>query len=135
VNTPDAKSSPAWNDQRFEELIADLLRTGVLLSAIVVLLGAIIYLVRHGFEPANYRVFHGEPNELKSVHGIVRFAFHLHGRGFIQLGLLLLIATPVARVIFSVFGFARERDRMYVGFTLIVLVVLLYSLFGSFLIA
>jgi uncharacterized membrane protein len=105
------------------------------LSATVVLLGAIIYLVRHGFEPANYRVFHGEPNELKSVHGIVRFAFHLHGRGFIQLGLLLLIATPVARVIFSVFGFARERDRMYVGFTLIVLVVLLYSLFGSFLIA
>jgi uncharacterized membrane protein len=135
VNTPDTKSSPAWNDQRFEELIANLLRTGVLLSATVVLLGAVIYLIRHGFAPADYRVFHGEPNELKSVHGIVGFAYHLHGRGLIQLGLLLLIATPVARVMFSVFGFARERDPMYVGFTLVVLVVLLYSLFGSFLIA
>jgi uncharacterized membrane protein len=131
----DLKIPPAWTDQRFEELIANLLRTGVSLSATVVLIGAIIYLARHGFAPADYRVFHGEPDELKSVHGIVGNAFHLHGRGLIQLGLLLLIATPVARVTFSVFGFARERDRMYVGFTLIVLVVLLYSLFGSFLIA
>jgi uncharacterized membrane protein len=131
----ELKIPPAWTDQRFEELIANLLRTGVSLSATVVLIGAIIYLARHGFAPADYRVFHGEPDELKSVHGIVGYAFHLHGRGLIQLGLLLLIATPVARVTFSVFGFARERDRMYVGFTLIVLVVLLYSLFGSFLIA
>jgi uncharacterized membrane protein len=52
-----------------------------------------------------------------------------------QLGLLLLIATPIVRVIFSVFAFAIEGDRMYVLFTLIVLAVLLYSLFGSFLIA
>ena len=123
------KNSVAWPDQRFEELIANLLRTGVLLSATVVFLGAILYLVRHGFEPADYRVFHGEPSQLRSPHAILAYAFHL--RGLIQLGLLLLIATPVARVTFSVFGFARERDRMYVGFTLVVLIVLLYSLFGS----
>ena len=129
------KNSRAWTDQRFEELIANLLRTGVLLSATVVFVGAVIYLVRYGFSPADYRVFRGEPTELKSVQGIVGYALHLHGRGLIQLGLLLLIATPVARVAVSVFGFARERDRMYVGFTLAVLVVLLYSLFGSFLIA
>jgi uncharacterized membrane protein len=55
--------------------------------------------------------------------------------GILQLGLLLLIATPIARVIFSVFAFALEGDRMYVAFTLVVLTVLLYSLFGSFLIA
>jgi uncharacterized membrane protein len=126
----DMKTSPDWNDQRFEELIANLLRTGVLLSATVVLLGAIIYLVRHGFSPADYRVFRGEPRELKSMQGIIGYALQRHGRGLIQLGLLLLIATPVARVTFSVFGFARERDWMYVGFTLIVLAVLLYSLFG-----
>ena len=52
-----------------------------------------------------------------------------------QLGLLLLIATPIARVMFSAVVFAIDRDRMYVGFTLLVLAVLLYSLFGSFLIA
>jgi len=129
------RNSSKWTDQRFEELIANLLRTGVLLSATVVFIGAITYLVRHGFSPADYRVFRSEPDELKSAQGIVRYAFQQHGRGLIQLGLLLLIATPVARVTFSVFGFAKERDWMYVGFTLIVLVVLLYSLFGSFLIA
>jgi uncharacterized membrane protein len=53
------------------------------------------------------------------------------GRGWIQLGLLLLIATPIARVVFSVAGFILERDRLYVTFTLIVLAVLLYSLLGS----
>jgi len=131
----DRKRSAAWTDQAFEELIANLLRTGVFLSATVVLIGAVIYLIRYGFSPADYRVFHGEPAELKNVHGIVRYAVHLHGRGLIQLGLLLLIATPVARVAVSVFGFARERDRMYAGFTLVVLLVLLYSLFGSFPIA
>ncbi len=129
------KNLSKWTDQQFEEIIANLLRTGVLLSATVVLLGAIIYMTRHGFSPADYRVFRGEPADLKSVQGIIGYAFHRHGRGLIQLGLLLLIATPVARVMFSVFGFARERDWMYVGFTLIVLVVLLYSLFGSSLIA
>jgi uncharacterized membrane protein len=129
------KNPVAWTDQRFEELIANLLRAGVLLSATVVFLGAILYLVRHGFEPADYRVFHGEPDQLRSPHAILAFAIDLRGRGLIQLGLLLLIATPVARVTFSVFGFARERDRMYVGFTLVVLIVLLYSLFGPSLIA
>jgi uncharacterized membrane protein len=48
-----------------------------------------------------------------------------------QLGLLLLIATPIARVAFSAVAFAIEGDKMYVLFTLIVFGVLLYSLFGS----
>jgi uncharacterized membrane protein len=52
-----------------------------------------------------------------------------------QLGLLLLIATPIVRVAFSAVAFALEGDKMYVLFTLLVLAVLLYSLFGSFLIA
>jgi uncharacterized membrane protein len=60
----------------------------------------------------------------------VREAAAFQGRGIIQLGLLLLIATPVARVALSIFGFAAERDRMYVGFATIVLVILLSSLFG-----
>ena len=56
---------------------------------------------------------------------------HLHGKSIIQFGLLLLIATPIARVMFSVVGFAVERDYLYVALTLIVLGVLLYSLIGS----
>jgi uncharacterized membrane protein len=120
-----------WTDKTIEEIVGTLLRVGVSLSAFVVLIGAAIYLTRHGHEPANYRVFHGEPSDLKSLSGIVRDAFGLHGRGIIQLGLLVLIATPVARVAFSIWGFAEEHDRLYMIFTGIVLIVLLYSLVGS----
>ena len=122
---------PKWTDQKVEGVIGNLLRTGVILSATVVLIGAVIFLARHGGSPADYRVFKGEPNDLRSVAGIVERSIHFSGRGIIQLGLLILIATPVARVAFAIYGFAAEGDRLYVGFTIAVLAVLLYSLIGS----
>jgi len=120
-----------WTDQRIEVKVSVLLRSGVLLSALVVFIGACIYLVRHSGAPVEYHVFRGEPADLRSVGGILRSALAWRGRGIIQLGALLLIATPVARVAFSIFGFVEERDRMYVTFTAIVFVILLYSLVGS----
>lgn len=123
--------TPKWTDQKVENIVGQLLLTGIIISAAVVFIGAIIFLVRHGGSPADYRVFKGEPSDLRSVRGIVERAIHLSGRGIIQLGLLLLIATPVARVAFAVFGFLEEGDRLYVGFTLIVLAVLIYSLSGG----
>jgi len=121
----------SWTDRRLENVLGNLLRAGVFLSALVVLIGASIYLVRHGRAPVDFGVFRGEPADLRGVRGIIRDALALRGAGIIQLGLLLLIATPVARVAFSIFGFAEERDRMYVVFTLIVFSILLYSLLGS----
>ena len=120
-----------WTDRQIEEIVADLLRAGVAISALVVLAGAYLYLVRYGHASANYRVFQGEPSDLRSLRGIVRSALQLRSRGIIQLGLLCLIATPVARVAFSIWGFAAERDRLYMMFTAIVLAILLYSLLGS----
>jgi uncharacterized membrane protein len=121
----------SWTDQRIENILGNLLRAGVLLSAQVVLIGGVIYLLRHGRSAADFGVFRGEPADLRGVRGIIRDTLALRGRGIIQLGLLLLIATPVARVAFSIFGFAQERDRMYVMFTLIVFSILLYSLIGA----
>jgi uncharacterized membrane protein len=112
-----------------EQTIGILLRTGVTISALVVLIGGILFLLHPPATP-NYRVFHGEPRDLEHVSGIVRRAMSLNAEGIIQLGLLLLVATPVARVAFSVWAFARARDWMYVCVTLIVLGLLLASLFG-----
>lgn len=120
-----------WSDQTIEVLVGKLLRAGVLLSAAVVFLGALVYLARHGMAPMDFGVFRGEPVEFRTIRGIVSSAGHLRGRGIIQLGLLLLIATPVARVALSIFGFAEERDRLYVAVTSIVFVILLYSLLLS----
>ncbi len=123
-----------WGDVKVEQLLGNLLRAGVLLAAGVVLVGGIVYLVHHGME-ARPRLEHFrenyEPPDMRSPAGIVRGSLSVRGSGLIQLGLLLLIATPVARVVFSVYAFARERDYIYVVLTLLVLGVLLYSLFSG----
>jgi uncharacterized membrane protein len=121
----------SWTDRRMDVVIGNLLRFGVVVSAVVVLVGGILYLARNGRSPTDYRVFRGEPSELRSVGGILRDAVTLNGSGVIQLGLLLLIATPVARVAFSIFGFAEEHDHMYVVIASMVLLVLACSLIGS----
>jgi len=111
-----------------ETAIGNLLRAGVITAASVVFLGGIIYLFRHGSAVASYKVFQREPFDLCSVGGILRNAFSVRGRGLIQLGLLLLIATPIARVALSIFAFARKRDALYIIVTLIVFCILIYSL-------
>ena len=123
------KAKTGWNDQKVEEIIGNMLRYGVLLSALIVAIGGARYLLRYGYTRPPYQVFHGEPTDLRSIAGVIRFTLAGHRQGLIQLGLLLLIATPVARVLFSVYAFARERDWLYVGITLLVLAVLLCSLF------
>ena len=128
---PHSFQPQPWRDRRLEIILGNLLRAGVLLSAAVVLWGACIYLFRHAHEAADYRIFRGEPSEFRSIPGVIRSVFNGRGRGLIQLGLLFLIATPIARVALSIVGFTIERDRLYVAFTLIVLAILLYSLLGS----
>jgi uncharacterized membrane protein len=120
-----------WTDETVEQVVGNLLRGGVLLAALIVLTGGILYLYRYGGKPADYHEFHGVEPQFCSPIGIAQAAMSRSSRAIIQLGLLVLIATPVARVIFSVFAFARERDWAYVGITLVVLVILLYSVFSA----
>src|SRR5262245_51572243 len=120
-----------WSDERVEQFLGNLLRAGVVLAAVVVLAGGVVYLARHGGERVDHKVFRGEPADLRTPSGIVADAVALSGRGIIQLGLLLLVATPVARVAFSVAAFGRQRDRLYVLLTLLVLAVLLYGLIAG----
>lgn len=121
----------AISDARIDGVIGNLLRVGVVVSSLIVLVGGGLYLTRHGTELPDYHIFHGEPSELCSILGIMKFISSFTGRGIIQFGLLLLIATPVMRVAFTVISFTIQRDRVYVGVTLIVLAVLLFSLVGG----
>ncbi len=125
MSRPDTDST----DQRLDRALGHLLRGGVLLAATVVLVGGAAYLADRWRQPHDNRTFHGEPENLRNPVKIVGRAADLDPRGIIQLGLLLLIATPVARVVFTVFAFGRQRDGTYVVITLIVLTLLLYSLF------
>jgi uncharacterized membrane protein len=127
----DGRLTSLQMDKRIDVCMGMLLRTGVLMAAAIVLVGGIVFLVRHRVPVTNYRVFQGEPADLRSLRGIFREAFAWHGRALIQLGLLLLIATPVARVAFAVGAFFYERDWKYVAVSLVVLGLLMYSLFSG----
>jgi uncharacterized membrane protein len=110
-------------DYQMDRIISVVLRGGVLLSAGLLILGALLYFVRvlWGGAPANPRSF---PHTLGDV-------FYGLGHGdpwaILALGLIVLLLTPVARVFISIFAFARERDWLYVGITTLVLLILLVS--------
>lgn len=120
-------------DEKLEQLVGNVLRAGVLLSAVVVLAGGILYLARHGGNVADYRVFQGEPKAYRTVGAMLSGALAGSGREIILVGILLLIATPVLRVALCVIGFLFEKDWLYVLFTTVVLAVLLASLLGGLL--
>jgi uncharacterized membrane protein len=120
----------AWNDYKIEQIIGILLRVGVSLSAALVFAAGIAYLWQNHAVRVSYQQFHGEAASLTSIGGVIRGAVALDPLALMQLGLLILIATPVARVLFAAFAFAVERDWMYVVVSLIVFTVLLATLTG-----
>jgi uncharacterized membrane protein len=115
-------------DQDLDNSVAGMLRFGVSLAALVVLIGGASLLRHPETGIPDYKHFSAGGPELRTLAGIFHGAFHLDPRSIIQLGLVLLIATPVARVVFCVIGFARQRDKLYVVVSTLVLLILAYSL-------
>ena len=126
---PHAGFSAGFNDQRMEVMMGRLLQAGVLFASAIVLLGGILYVHVNASHPANYRTFSSEPADLSHPSQLLRLLPHGNPAAIIQLGILLLIATPIARVVFAVIGFAIERDRLYIVVSLIVLAVLMFGIF------
>jgi uncharacterized membrane protein len=110
------------NDERLEQIVGNLLRTGVVLAAAVVLAGGIWYLAAGGGSAPPYHEF--QPI-VTGLHALVELPPPL---ALIFAGLLILIATPVARVIFALVAFAMEHDPTYVAITAVVLAILVYSI-------
>lgn len=113
-------------------IIGRVLRTGVWTSVAVVLLGGIIYLIHSGNDIAHYSKFTGEPDMTRSASGLINNIISLNGRSIIQAGLILLIATPILRVACSAMGFFLEKDHLYTGITVLVLVIILTSMLSGY---
>lgn len=120
-----------FKDTDVQSLIGNVLRWGVIISMSVVFCGGIIYIYRHGQETASYHKFVGEPAFLKNISGILEGVRAIKGRAIIQTGILLLIATPIARVLLSIFSFLREKDYLYAVITLIVLGIITGSMLSG----
>lgn len=119
----------SWNDKRVELWVGLMLRIGVLLAAAVVLVGGVLYEAQNRGPRPDYSKFQGEPAAYSTLHGAAMGIATLEPRSIIMFGLLLLIATPIARVGMCVVGFAFERDKLYVAVSSLVLLILLYSIF------
>ena len=119
-------------DRDVEKIVGKLLRFGVITASLVVLLGGILFLVQNGTKGRpDYHIFKGEGNDFITFDGIFKGLFTFKPMAIIQFGVLLLIITPILRIIFSLFAFILEKDKLYVVITLIVLAIILGSTFGG----
>ncbi len=119
-------------DHDIEQFIGTLLRYGVVSASIVAFVGGILYLFVHGMEiMPDYSSFHSESASYTHLSGIIKGVISGKAREIIQLGVVILILTPIMRIVCSLFSFAIEKDRMYVIITFIVLCVILFSMFSG----
>ena len=118
-------------DERLELLIGILLRLGVLTAAAVVAISGVLFVAAHHTDHLSYSTFQADADDLRTIRGILHGSMHMQPAAIIQLGLLLLIATPILRVALAAVGFYLEGDRLYLGVSLIVLTILLLSLMHS----
>ena len=117
-------------DLKMELAISRMLRAGVSAAAAVVFIGGFLYVLQaHGVAP-DYRHFHGIASPADRIPPLL-VAHHLDSRNLIRVGILLLIATPIMRVGYCVYGFAAQKDKVYVVVSSVVLSVLLYSFFQA----
>jgi len=125
-------SKKRFADQDIEQLIGLQLRYGVVIASLIVLIGGILYLHFSGSALLpHYEQFAGEKASFITGKEIWLGALNLDPKGIIELGVVILIATPVLRILFSLIGFIIEKDRLYIIITLIVLLVMMFSTFGG----
>ncbi|ADQ78200.1 protein of unknown function DUF1634 [Paludibacter propionicigenes WB4] len=116
-------------------IIGKLLRAGVLTASAITVFGGILYLIQHHGSTANYgvvasnEIFRGAPAYLRELSSILPQIIRFDGAAIVQFGLIVLIATPVLRVVFSLISFAIEKDKLYVGITTLVLIIIMINMF------
>jgi uncharacterized membrane protein len=115
-----------FKDTDMQVVIGWVLRLGVIISISIVFYGGVLYLIRHGSEAPDHSQFTGVPSFVEPAN-IIGGILDYRGRSIIQIGIMLLIATPILRIIFSVIGFALEKDRLYVCISLLVLLIIFIS--------
>jgi uncharacterized membrane protein len=120
-------------DTKLQRLIGATLRSGVMAASLTGIVGGAMFLAVHGGQQVTFHSFEGANTAYASPGQIVRQALvpvgnENRGLAIAQLGIMILLLTPIIRVAFSVLGFARENDRIYVAITCIVLATLVGSL-------
>lgn len=117
-----------WDGRDMEMFIGHMLRTGVVTASLICIAGGLMYIFRDGGATADYSHFTGAPENLRGFTGIFQGLARLEPLAVIQLGVVVLLATPILRVAFSIIAFLIEKDYLYVVITCIVLAIILINM-------
>ncbi|MCL4389283.1 DUF1634 domain-containing protein [Candidatus Marsarchaeota archaeon] len=116
-----------------EYIIGNTLRIGVVASIIIILTGLALLLLMPSASRYAISIIASPTSKLNS--SVIGFGAMLNGLEsldgvyYIMLGLAVLIATPVARVLLSVLWFFQRRNVIYTVITFIVLTNILVAIF------
>jgi uncharacterized membrane protein len=114
------------DSESMADAISRVLRYGVILSAAIIIAGTLLLVAASGSSDAQPLL---NVRQTPTLSGFLSGLASLQPYSMIELGAIVLIATPVSRVLISVFLFAAQKDRLYTRITLIVLALLLFSMF------
>ena len=113
----------------FKIVLARIVIAGIFISAAAMALGMAIFLFYHGENAPGDHLFRGEPMCLRDPVDIARAALKGDDRSFIQLGVLLLLASPFFRVTSAALGYVLNKDVLYAAVSATVLCILTISFF------
>ena len=119
-----------------QQLIGNTLRWGVTIACLIAFVGGVLYLIHHGGEPMkDYSTFVPAGTQgtetYTTLSGILDGVLHMTAVGWIQLGVIALLLTPILRVALSLLDFLQEHDWLYAGITAIVLSVIILNSVGG----
>jgi uncharacterized membrane protein len=127
----DTVKKEKLNDKDIQVILGTLLRAGVIISMSIVLIGGAIFLIHNKRAITDYKVFKPEQSKFSSIVGIFKGLASFKGDAIVQFGILMLIFTPIARIVFAIFSFLIERDYLYVLIGFIILAIITISLNGG----
>lgn len=119
-----------------QQLIGNTLRWGVTIACILATIGGVYYLAQHGLETVpDYTTFDATAaaaqTHFTTLTGLWHGLLQLDAASCIQVGVIVLILTPISRVVLSLFDFVVEGDWLYVAITAIVLLVIISNSLGG----
>ena len=128
-----ATNEPVPGGHPMEIWISYVLRIGVLTAGAIILIGLAWFVIAGsptGPSTLNDVIGNGGHSIVVSPHTIIAGIRDANPTAVIQLGVLVLILTPIMRVLMTVLLFFAQRDMIFVGVTLTVFAVLILGLVG-----
>ncbi|MEG0762009.1 Uncharacterized membrane protein [Chryseobacterium piscicola] len=121
-----------FTDVDLNRSVGNLLRLGVILSVITSLIGFIKLFVEGFKMPRKYKLLDMGTSSEKVWSHFWETLCKGEGMAIIQLGILMLIFTPLMRIIFALIGYLKEKDYTYVIISSIVLAIMAVSFFTGY---